>query len=82
MILNEDNESILDLLNYIDSKIVELRNNKNLDKEILLGLHKIYKETIDDWMSQNYLMSIEPNKDKEKEIMNNLLELINLINSL
>lgn len=80
--LNEDNESILDLLNYIDSKIVELRNNKNLDKEILLGLRKIYKETIDDWMSQNYLMSIEPNKYKEKEIMDNLLELINLINSL
>jgi len=82
MVLNEDNESILDLLNYIDSKIVELRNNKNLDKEILLGLRKIYKETIDDWMSQNYLMSIEPNKYKEKEIMDNLLELINLINSL
>jgi hypothetical protein len=82
MILNEDNKSILDLLNYIDSKILELRKNKNLDKEIVLSLSKIYLETIDGWMSQNYLTSVEPNKREEEEIVNSLLELIDILNSI
>jgi len=82
MILNEDNKSILDLLNYIDSKILELRKNKNLDKEIVLSLSKIYLETIDSWMSQNYLISVEPNKREEEEIVNSLLELIDILNSI
>jgi hypothetical protein len=70
MILNEDNKSILDLLNYVDSKIIELRKNKNLDEEILFSLSKIYLETIEDWMSRNYLISVEPNKREEEEIVN------------
>jgi hypothetical protein len=82
MILNEDNKSILDLLNYIDSKIIELRKNKDLDKDIILSLSKIYKETIDGWMSQNYLTSIDPSKDEEEEIVNSLLELIDILNSI
>jgi hypothetical protein len=82
MILNEDNKSILDLLNYVDSKIIELRKNKNLDEEILSSLSKIYLETIEDWMSRNYLISIEPNKREEEEIVNNLLELIDILNSI
>jgi hypothetical protein len=82
MILNEDNKSILDLLNYVDSKILELRKNKNLDKEILSSLSKIYLETIEDWMSRNYLISVEPNKREEEEIVNNLLELIDILNSI
>jgi hypothetical protein len=82
MILNEDNKSILDLLNYVDSKILELRKNKNLDKEILSSLSKIYLETIEDWMSRNYLTSVEPNKREEEEIVNNLLELIDILNSI
>jgi hypothetical protein len=82
MILNEDNKSILDLLNYVDSKIIELRKNKNLDEEILSSLSKIYLETIEDWMSRNYLISVEPNKREEEEIVNNLLELIDILNSI
>ena len=82
MILNEDNKSILDLLNYVDSKIIELRKNKNLDEEILSSLSKIYLETIEDWMSRNYLIFIEPNKREEEEIVNNLLELIDILNSI
>ena len=82
MILNEDNKSILDLLNYVDSKILKLRKNKNLDKEILSSLSKIYLETIEDWMSRNYLISVEPNKREEEEIVNNLLELIDILNSI
>lgn len=82
MILNEDNKSILDLLNYIDSKIIELRKNKDLDKDIILSLSKIYSETIEDWMSRNYLTSIEPNKREEEEIVNSLLELIDILNSI
>jgi hypothetical protein len=82
MILNEDNKSILDLLNYVDSKIIELRKNKNLDKEILSSLSKIYLETIENWMSRNYLISVEPNKREEEEIVNNLLELIDILNSI
>jgi hypothetical protein len=82
MILNENNKSILDLLNYVDSKIIELRKNKNLDEEILSSLSKIYLETIEDWMSRNYLISVEPNKREEEEIINNLLELIDILNSI
>jgi hypothetical protein len=82
MILSEDNKSILDLINYIDSKIIELRKNKNLDNDILSKLSKIYTETIGDWMYQNYLNSIEPNSKEEEIIINNLLNLINLINSI
>ena len=82
MILSEDNKSILDLVNYIDSKIIELRKNKNLDNDILSKLSKIYTETIGDWMYQNYLNSIEPNSKEEEIIINNLLNLINIINSI
>jgi hypothetical protein len=82
MRLKEDNKSILDLLQYVDSKIIELRKNKNLDKEILFSLSKIYLETIEDWMSRNYLISVEPNKREEEEIVNNLLELIDILNSI
>jgi len=82
MILNEDNKSILDLINYIDSKIIELRKNKNLDNDILSKLSKIYTETIGDWMYQNYLNSVEPNSKEEEIIINNLLNLINIINSI
>jgi hypothetical protein len=82
MILSEDNKSILDLINYIDSKIIELRKNKNLDNDILSKLSKIYTETIGDWMYQNYLNSIEPNSKEEEIIINNLLNLINIINSI
>jgi hypothetical protein len=82
MILSEDNKSILDLINYIDSKIIELRKNKNLDNDILSKLSKIYTETIGDWMYQNYLNSVEPNSKEEEIIINNLLNLINIINSI
>jgi hypothetical protein len=82
MRLKEDNKSILDLLQYVDSKIIELRKNKNLDEEILFSLSKIYLETIEDWMSRNYLISVEPNKREEEEIVNNLLELIDILNSI
>jgi len=82
MRLKEDNKSILDLLQYVDSKIIELRKNKNLDEEILFNLSKIYLETIEDWMSRNYLISVEPNKREEEEIVNNLLELIDILNSI
>jgi hypothetical protein len=82
MILSEDNKSILDLINYIDSKIIELRKNKNLDNDILSKLSKIYTETIGNWMYQNYLNSVEPNSKEEEIIINNLLNLINIINSI
>jgi hypothetical protein len=40
MILNEDNKSILDLVNYIDSKIISLRKENKL-LEIINFLNKL-----------------------------------------
>ena len=38
MMLNEDNKSILDLVNYIDSKIVVLRKDNKFSKNIINSL--------------------------------------------
>ena len=58
--LLEDNKSILDLIRYVDSKIVELRNTKDLDPEIISKLSKVYSDTVDLWIENNYLDDVEP----------------------
>jgi hypothetical protein len=82
IIINEDNKSVLDLINYINSKIIELRNNKNLSQNVKDELSSLYNNVVDDWMNKNYMFDIEPTVDEEEEIINNLLEIINFLNNL
>jgi hypothetical protein len=44
--LNEDNKSILDLVNYIDSKIVSLRKDNKFSKNVIDSLSNLYNLTV------------------------------------
>lgn len=82
MILNEDNKSILDLVNYIDSKIVTLRNDNRFSKNVIDSLSNLYNLTVGEWMNKNYISDIEPSSSEEEEIVNKLLEIIDFLNKL
>ena len=82
MMLNEDNKSILDLVNYIDSKIVALRKDNIFSKNVIDSLSNLYNLTVGEWMSKNYISNIEPSSSEEEEIMNKLLEIIDFLNKL
>ena len=80
--LNEDNKSILDLVNYIDSKIVALRKDNKFSKNVMDSLSNLYNLTVGEWMSKNYISNIEPSSNEEEEIVNKLLEIIDFLNKL
>jgi hypothetical protein len=80
--INEDNRSILDLVNYIDSKIVVLRKNNKFSKNTVDSLSNLYNLAVGEWMGKNYLFDIEPSSSEEEEIKNKLLEIITLLNEL
>jgi len=82
MMLNEDNKSILDLVNYIDSKIVTLRKDNNFSKNIINSLSNLYNSTVGEWMSKNYISNVEPSSSEEEEIKDKLLEIIDFLNKL
>jgi hypothetical protein len=82
MIINEDNKSILDLVNYIDSKIITLRKDNKFPKNSLNSLSNLYDVAVSDWMSKNYLFNIEPSSSEEEEIKNKLLEIITFLNEI
>lgn len=80
--LLEDNQSVLDLIRYVDSKVVELRNKKGLDPEVMVKLSEVYEDVVDPWMENNYLKDIEPDIRWEEEIQDKLFTLISYINSI
>ncbi len=80
--INEDNKSILDLINYIDSKIVILRKENKFSENSLNSLSNLYNNTVGGWMSKNYLFNVEPSSSEEEEIKNKLLEIITFLNEL
>jgi hypothetical protein len=80
--INEDNKSILDLINYIDSKIITLRKENKFSENSLNSLSNLYNNTVGDWMSKNYLFNVEPSSSEEEEIKNKLLEIITFLNEL
>jgi hypothetical protein len=82
MMLNEDNKSILDLINYIDSKIVILRKDNKFSKNIVNELSSLYNNIVGEWMNINYINDIEPDIKEENEIMDKLLEIITFLNKL
>ena len=82
MILNEDNKSILNLVNYIDSKIVILRKDNKFSKNIVNELSSLYNNIVGEWMNINYINDIEPDIREENEMMNKLLEIITFLNKL
>jgi len=82
MILNEDNKSILDLVNYIDYKIVDLRKDNKFSKNTIDSLSNLYNLTVVEWMSKNYISNVEPSSNEEEEIVDKLLEIIAFLNKL
>jgi hypothetical protein len=82
MMLNEDNKSILDLVNYIDSKIVALRKDNKFSKNTIDSLSNLYNLTVVEWMSKNYISDVEPSSSEEEEIVDKLLEIIDFLNTL
>jgi hypothetical protein len=82
MILNEDNKSILDLVNYIDFKIVALRKDNEFSENTIDSLSNLYNLTVGEWASKNYTPDIEPSSKEEEEIVDKLLEIIDFLNTL
>ncbi len=80
--LQEDNKSILDLINYVDSKIVEFRTNGELSPRVMDDLKKLYESVVTLWMTSNYLTDIEPDPRWENEIQDTLYDIISYLNSL
>lgn len=80
--LNEDNKSIEELVSYINSKMVELRKDKDLNPRILTDFQMLYIEIVDPWMTEYNLTRIEPKTKIEQQINNDLLELISYLNKL
>ena len=80
--LQEDNKSILNLIQYVDSKIVEFRTNNKLSLNAINDLQKLYTSVVDLWMTSNYIPDIEPDPRWEKEIQDTLMEVILYLNSL
>lgn len=80
--LQEDNKSILDLIQYVDSKIVEYRTNNKLSPKAMNDLQKLYTSVVDLWMTSNYIPDVESDPRWEKEIQDTLIEVISYLNSL
>jgi hypothetical protein len=80
--LQEDNKSILDLIQYVDSKIVEFKTNNKLSTKAINDLQRLYTSVVDLWMASNYLPDIEPDSRWENEIRDTLFEVISYLNSL
>lgn len=80
--LQEDNKSILDLIQYVNSKIVEFRTNNKLSPKVINDLQRLYTSVVDLWMTSNYLPDIEPDSRWENEIQDTLFEVISYLNSL
>ncbi len=80
--LQEDNREILDLIKYIDKKIVELRTTQSLSQPVIKDLKDLYEGAVNAWMEYNYLPGIEPDLKEEEEIRNNLLEIISFLNTI
>jgi hypothetical protein len=80
--IQEDNKSILDLIQYVDIKIVGIIKQKKLSQAALQDLQNLYEGAINDWMEHNYLPDIEPDPRWEQEIQDNLMDILNYLNSL
>jgi len=80
--INEDNKSILDLIQYIDVKIVNIIKQKNLSPAVLQDLQKLYDGAVNDWMDHNYIPNVEPDPRWENEIQDKLMDILNFINTL
>jgi hypothetical protein len=80
--LQEDNKSILHLIQYVDSKIVEVRNNTKLSQQAINDLQELYINTVNLWMESNYLPDIEPDPRWENEIQDVLFDVISYLDSL
>jgi hypothetical protein len=80
--LNENNESILNLVNYIDSKIISLRKENQLPDMVISDLNDLYNSVVAEWMGKNYIFDIEPDIKEEEIIINKLLEIIDFLNKI
>jgi len=80
--IQEDNKSILDLIQYVDTKIVGIIKQKKLSQAALQDLQNLYEGAINDWMENNYLHDVEPDPRWEQEIQDNLMDILNYLNSL
>ena len=67
--INEDNKSILDLIQYIDVKIVNIIKQKTLSPTILKDLQNLYDGAVNDWMDHNYIPNVEPDPRWESNIL-------------
>ncbi len=80
--LNEDNQSVEDLVKYIESKILQLKKENKLDDDSVKEIEKVYNNWVNPWMSNYYMSNIEPKSNRETQIINNLLELISYLNKI
>ena len=80
MILNEDNKSVADLLNFLEPKLEKLKQIG--DKEVLKYANQIYSTVVLDWINENYLAQEEVSQKAEQELCDYLLDLISTIDNI
>lgn len=83
-LLFEDNKNIESLIDHLNSKIVELRKRKLLEKgdELFETLENMYKNIINPWIKEYSLSNKELERDEEQEFIDIILDTINTINKI
>jgi hypothetical protein len=62
--IQEDNKSILDLIQYVDTKIIGIIKQKKLSQAALQDLQNLYEGAINDWMAFFPFLFYIPLKNK------------------
>jgi hypothetical protein len=84
ILLLEDNNNVESLIQYLDSLIVTIRKSGKLNNEpeLLKYIQDFYK-TYPMFFYENYVIkNIEMDSKLEQEIINEILDFINILNSI
>ena len=80
--LNEDNQTVEQLMDYINEKILILRNNNKIPKELIDELIKTYGNIFNEWMEKYYIQSKEIGEEETTRLQNNAVDFISMLNKL
>jgi uncharacterized protein YjgD (DUF1641 family) len=84
MILNEDNKEIEDIIKYLNSRIVELRESGKLkpNSEFNKELEIIYNKWINPWYEHIIFNQVETDKETTEIIINRILSVVSFLKSI
>jgi hypothetical protein len=77
--INEENKDIDNAISYLESLIIQLRKSNKLDDVTKELIQDLFDNEIAYYMTNYYLPGIETNSKYEKQIINDILDLINIL---